>query len=445
MADILAITGSVVAVVALATKVLGAVITFGLDWKDAPDEVRRFREELETLRITLSLTRVALEFEEAFEAGGSLLLTELGPDSPPDSSTKLMLESCRAELSHRLDRLKEAGQGGPLGWRRLKAALLCSRTRDAVATLCRQCDKLNNIISVDTAVLGTRTNKEIKALRTEQQEWHRSAADRKILDWLSTSDYRSQLSYSLDRKEEGTAQWLLKSPEFLEWNREAGRTLFCQGMPGAGKTLMMSTVVEYLNSQHGKDTEVGIAYLYCDFTQNRDQAAQRLLANLLRQLTEKSGAMPEELVAMYERHKSGLPPLRDLTTLFHAVAKRYSRTFILIDGLDECQPEDRSNRCFFHELSNLPVQADASLLVTSRVIPEIRGAFGDCIDITIRASDDDIRTYVENQSDRSRISWYPELREMVKTTVVEAADGMYEKSHRWHLWVDAKNVGLGSF
>ncbi|KAF3903443.1 hypothetical protein ABW20_dc0102901 [Dactylellina cionopaga] len=71
-------------------------------------------------------------------------------------------------------------------------------------------------------------------------------ADFKILNWLTPIDYRPQHIDYIRRKQAGTGKWLLESTEFQSWVNDKDQTLFCPGIPGAGKTIMAATVIEYL-------------------------------------------------------------------------------------------------------------------------------------------------------------------------------------------------------
>ena len=110
------------------------------------------------------------DFAEAFQNRPSLLLSQLGPNAPATTDTKLMLENCRKELECLLETLRKRGQGSKLGLARLKAAFLAKNTRESVESLCQQCQILNNMISVDATVLGASTYKEVREARKEQQE-----------------------------------------------------------------------------------------------------------------------------------------------------------------------------------------------------------------------------------------------------------------------------------
>ncbi len=89
--------------------------------------------------------------------------------------------------------------------------------------------------------------------------------DREVLDWLTPVDYGPQQSDYLRRRQQGTGQWLLDSEEFKGWLSTGDQTLFCPGIPGAGKTILTSIVVDYLGSTFHNDPKISIAYVYWQF------------------------------------------------------------------------------------------------------------------------------------------------------------------------------------
>jgi hypothetical protein len=97
--------------------------------------------------------------------------------------------------------------------------------------------------------------------------------------------YAPQQSDFISWRQEGTGQWLLNSDEFQAWINQRGQTLFCPGIPGAGKTILTSIVIDGLNTRFQSNTNVGIAYIYYNFRQQDEQKSEDLLAILLKQLT----------------------------------------------------------------------------------------------------------------------------------------------------------------
>lgn len=81
----------------------------------------------------------------------------------------------------------------------------------------------------------------------------------KFLNWLTSVDYSSQQSDYLKRRQSGTGQWLLESRNFQNWLNSGKKTLFCPGIPGAGKTILSSVVADYVSSICHGDLMTGVA------------------------------------------------------------------------------------------------------------------------------------------------------------------------------------------
>jgi DNA replication protein DnaC len=134
------------------------------------------------------------------------------------------------------------------------------------------------------------------------KQLHRGQVSREnqaILDWLTPIDYTSQQNDFISRRQAGTGQWLLDSPEYQEWLQTGKQSLFCPGIPGAGKTILTSIIVENLVHHN---PNIGIAYLYCNFRRHDEQKAEDLLASLLKQLAQTRPHLPESVKSLYDAH-----------------------------------------------------------------------------------------------------------------------------------------------
>jgi Cdc6-like AAA superfamily ATPase len=251
-----------------------------------------------------------------------------------------------------------------------------------------------------------------------------------ILDWLTAIDYAPQQSDFISRRQKGTGRWLLDSTEFQKWLETDKQTLFCPGIPGAGKTIITSIVVDELYTKFQNDASVGIAYIYCNFRRQREQKPTDLLASLLKQLVQEQRFVPESVKTLYERHKvkRTRPSFDEISKELYSVVADYSRTFIIIDALDECQVSDGGRQRLLVEMVDLQTKTGANLLATSRFIPETVKKFeGRSTRLEIRASDDDLRRYLDGHISRlpSFVSRSPDLQNQVKTAIINAVDGMY--------------------
>jgi Cdc6-like AAA superfamily ATPase len=253
---------------------------------------------------------------------------------------------------------------------------------------------------------------------------------RAVADWLTLIDYSTQQSDSINRRQEGTGLWLLSSTEFQEWVNHSKKTLFCPGIPGAGKTIMSSIVVDHLNANFRNDAGVGIAYVYCSY-QSQKQEPEDLLMSLLKQLTEGRPSVPENVKSLYEHHrdKQSRPSFNEIVKTLHSTIQLYSRVFIVIDALDEYHVSNNEglNR-LLSEVFSLQDQLEVNLFATSRSISEITSQFDGCICKEIRAQDSDILRYINGRIPkllRSHISKYPQVQDTIRNDILKAVDGMY--------------------
>ncbi|RYP44175.1 hypothetical protein DL768_009323 [Monosporascus sp. mg162] len=250
-----------------------------------------------------------------------------------------------------------------------------------------------------------------------------------ILNWLTPIDYAGQQSDFVNRRQAGTGQWLLDSVEFKAWMKTDKQTLFCPGIPGAGKTIFTSIVVEDFTTRFGNDNSIGVAYIYCNFRRQDDQKAEDLLASLLKQLTQGRPCLPDCVKSLRDSHKDKRtrPSFNEISRTLQSVAALYSRVFIIIDALDECQISGGCRSTFLSEIFTLQAKCKTNLFVTSRFIPEIMKTFDGRMSLEIRATREDIFRYLEEHMRQLSAfdEWSWQLQEEIKTGISEAVDGMF--------------------
>jgi hypothetical protein len=270
--------------------------------------------------------------------------------------------------------------------------------------------------------------KDIHYMKVRQGDQDRE----EILGWLTPVDYGPQQSDYLKRRQRGTGQWLLDSAEYQTWLNIGKQTLFCPGIPGAGKTILTSIVVDDLNTRFLADQNVGIAYLYCNFRRRDEQSAEDLLASLLKQLTREQFSLPDRVKTLYDQHrkKRMRPSFDEISRVLQSVAAMCSQVFIVVDALDECQVSDGCRTKFLTEIFNLQAKCGVHLFVTSRFILEITEVFKSSTSLEIRATRDDVERYLEGHMQQlpSFVQRNQQLQGEIKTGISEAVDGMYVTS-----------------
>lgn len=174
-------------------------------------------------------------------------------------------------------------------------------------------------------------------------------------------------------------------------------TLFCTGIPGAGKTILTSIVVDELDRRYSSDPTVGIAYIYCNFRRRDEQTADDLLANLLKQLAQRQPSLPNSVRDLYIQHQARKtrPSLEELSGALQSVAAMYSRVFVIVDALDECQESNNIRSRLLEELFSLQAKTKTSLFATLRPNHCIERDFEGLVSLEISASGEDVPKYLD--------------------------------------------------
>src|SRR2546423_2350028 len=197
------------------------------------------------------------------------------------------------------------------------------------------------------------------------------------------------------------------------------------GNPGAGKTIITAIVVDYLCTRYKDDTKVGIAYIYCNFRRQDEQNLESLLASILKQLAQEQPSIPGSIKDLHDSHeKKGTRPSPDeISRALHSVATNFSRVFLIVDALDECQMTDGCRSKLLSEMFSLRVKTGANLFATSRPILDIKKEFK----CEILPSDENVRRYLNGHMSQlpGFVEKRPDLQEEIKTAITGAVEGMY--------------------
>ncbi|XDG04305.1 hypothetical protein ABKA04_003920 [Annulohypoxylon sp. FPYF3050] len=254
-----------------------------------------------------------------------------------------------------------------------------SNLTDSLMHICRSQSDLENHVS---------------RLHDRQHDRENAEEQRAILAWLTPAEYIHQHRDFINRREAGTGQWLLNSEEYQRWIVTEKETLFCSGIPGAGKTILTSIVVDDLTARFNNNRDIGVAYIYCNFQRQDEQTAPNLLASLLKQLSQQRLPLPDNVKGLYNDHKNKSARLffKEISEALQSVIVSYHRTFVIVDALDEYRTSDRMK--FLTEISGIQAKTNLNVFATSRSIPEISERFKDAISLEVCASEEDVRRFL---------------------------------------------------
>jgi Cdc6-like AAA superfamily ATPase len=231
----------------------------------------------------------------------------------------------------------------------------------------------------------------------------------------------------MGRRQERTGQWFLDAPEFARWLCQPKETLFCPGIPGAGKTMIAAIAIDHL-LKTVQSSSIGVAYVYCNYKAQEEQDATSLLAAILKQLVQVRPSLVEPIKQLHRQHASGgtKPSLDEIFGALRLVLASYSTVHVVIDALDECRDRDGTRRQFLAKLRDLQAGTNLRLMVTSRFIPEIVDEFREALTLEVQASRADVKRFVVGQIYRlpKCVQRDSALQGIVQEKIVEAVDGM---------------------
>ena len=281
---------------------------------------------------------------------------------------------------------------------------------------------LISVIKISGLSQSTKTG--VDRLNTHQDQEHLLT----VAEWLSTSDYPAQQSDLIIRCQEGTGQWLFRSTEYQAWLDGVGSTLYCPGIPGAGKTMITSIMINKLQQCFRGDGKVGIAYVYCNYKRQKEQTIYHLMASLLKQLIQQQPHLPVSASILFSQHagKKTRPSLDEISSALRAVFQGLLRVFIVMDALDECSDKDKTRSMFLKEIAELQAQRNVCFFATSRFVPDITAEFKGVVTLEIWATDEDVRLYLDDHMSEmpACVTRNQALQELVQAEIVKSAAGM---------------------
>ena len=195
-----------------------------------------------------------------------------------------------------------------------------------------------------------------------------------IIDWISPLNFRPRQQAIRGVQVPGTGAWFFKHRKFLNWVLGEEPVLWCPGIPGAGKTVLASTVVDKLHALHDGQN-IAALIVYCSYDNPDTQSIDFLISSLLKQVLQISSTVSDELETLYHNYSvnKSRPSITELCKHLSSSFKLFDKVFIVLDALDEMQDESQRLRLLdcIQSLDGSP-----NWMVTSRPLDNIACHFG---------------------------------------------------------------------
>ncbi|KAF4806885.1 Ankyrin-1 [Colletotrichum siamense] len=180
------------------------------------------------------------------------------------------------------------------------------------------------------------------AVESVKQEMHdfqetmfSNREDDEVMSWLRAPDQSSNHKLAMQSHHEGTGSWLLEDPIYRDWKATRSAFLWVSGIPGCGKTVLSSTLIEDVRSTYSSSC---LAYFYFDFNDSSKQTLDSLLRSLIQQCSQKneaSKACIHDLWKSRPARRDEQPTTQQLYDCLVKILNQSDETWVIIDALDE--------------------------------------------------------------------------------------------------------------
>ncbi|KAF8490580.1 hypothetical protein JB92DRAFT_3008675 [Gautieria morchelliformis] len=434
MAAALGLAANVIAVLQFTGATISACYNYGISVKNTSRDKQRILDQLFGLQKVLDSIRRLVEEDET--AASSRL---------PSLNEQLL--RCRDELQS-LNTVLAKGLGGKGRMQALIWPLKESEVHKTLDKLGKLQDLLTTAMDVDQTrltlkidsgvvkigsgveALQARTAELGEAMEQAKLQEHRQKIDK----WLAAPDHESKDRNARSMRREETGSWVLEEERFREWREAPHSFLWLHGIPGAGKTILCSTIIEELSLHCRSDPSLAIAFFYFGFNSSRkDTLSDAVLRSLLKQLSGQCTAIPNTLDILCSESvvANRSPAHGQLLSTLKSVIGHFRAVYIVFDALDEC-PERSTFLKVVKEIHAWRVDG-LHLLATSRKEGDIervlKGLVSHEVSMNESLVDPDIKVHISRtlEEDIEFSMCSEDEKEMVKTTLMNGAHGMF----RW--------------
>ncbi|KAF7292997.1 NACHT and ankyrin domain protein [Mycena indigotica] len=254
---------------------------------------------------------------------------------------------------------------------------------------------------------------------TEEQE------RMKVLEWISPLNFLVRHQEITATREKTTGEWLLQQPDFVKWKSGSGNMLWCSGIPGMGKTVLVSKVIDHFQQAQFKDSSIGIAGVYLNYKEMSVQTIENLLGAIWKQLVKSQDI--EAAKALYDAHRDQKTraSIAEIQMLLSPLIEKFKTLYIIVDALDE-YPADKRDVLVDHLMQ---LGKNVNVLITCRPNVSPPPGIKSLSTLELQASEQDIRNYIiTSLQGHKRLSGFmskdASLQKQILTKIIAKAHGM---------------------
>lgn len=426
--DPLSVSASIVALLQLTSTVVSYLSAV----RSGPKELQRVRLEVSSV---LNILFLLQDQADQAKQGDSISSTlgSLNVRNGPFEQFRATLELLASKLA-------------PVkGWRQIGMALKWPFEKEEIREILNTIERQKLLFSLarqnDHIALSKAIGSDIQTMKKEVNEItvritniQITERHQKICQWLTAPDPSFNYNGALKNRHVNTGGWFLETDIYLKWLSESGSLLWLYGIPGCGKTILSSTIIQNTVEYCRLRASSVVLYFYFDFNDIEKQLHEKMIRSLILQLFSQRAGTSQALESLFSSCMDGQrqPTSQTLLGTLRQMLEDFENIYLLIDALDECLERDEL-MANIEELTSWK-ERNLHILATSRweeVIAESIKLLSHkeeriCIQSTL--VNVDIRSYIRGRlrTDRDLKRWQkkPEVQQEIEDSLMGKADGM---------------------
>ena len=268
-------------------------------------------------------------------------------------------------------------------------------------------------------------------VRSAIEEVKTSQSSTEIREWLKAPDTDTDHNIANELRQPGTGRWFVNSEQFCIFSSEPNSILWVKGFAGSGKSVLISTAIEYIREYKRPVDGVGLAYFYFKFNDQAKQDTSAMLKCLISQLSLQLPETTAELAQLWESRKFKAPSSAELLSCLRSVIQCFHEVFLILDAIDESPPDDRRERVLdtINAIREWSIRG-LHFLMTSRNEPDIRNSLDLQTNYHVEMRNDnidsDIATHVSAWLDTNgqKYRWLLPYRSKIQDSFTQKAQGV---------------------
>ncbi len=428
--EVIGAASSIITVV----QITGTLVSICYDYQSGtrhyPKDIVKITHELKSLRNVLE--RLADIANSQVDSASMVLptLDSLNHPGGPLEICKVELAKLELKLTPAEGRLKQVGQvlAWPLKEKDVQKTLNALARQRGLFQLALTADQTTMTSAIKEVT--SRTEGNLLALTERIQADAIDERRKQIFQWLAAPEPSPNHMKACQTRQQETGRWLLESSKYIAWKNQRASFLWVHGIPGCGKTVLCSTIIDDVASSCKTSVRNTIAYYYFDCNESKKQTCEGFARSLIAQLCGQNSENSKTMESLFAQCGEGQrePDIESLSQALRKLTDHFEEIYFVVDALDECV--DRSlvillidEVCGWH-MQNLHI------LVTSRKDMIIERGFQllitDQIHIQNCFVDADIKLLVREclHSDPQLSQWSDSIKAEVERTLYDGSKGM---------------------